>query len=193
MGIEEQPGSEELVRRIVAGDAQAEEDLILRFQPAIRAFLNARARPDLVDEVSQETMIGVICAIRAGKLREAGSLGAFVYGTAKRQLADAARKRARDTGDPLPEDYRHPSPGAEPALLVAARREIESLNETDRRIVSLTLIDGFRADEVAAALGVSAEVVRKRKSRALQKITEKLAPRSRNDAAERLNSMKGIQ
>jgi len=189
-GITEQFDSEGVVRRILEGDPAAEEKLILRFQPAIRAFLSARARPELVEEVTQETMIAVICAVREGKLRESSSLGAFVYGVARLQLADAVRRHAREVGERLPDNYDHAAPHIERELLTAARSEIAALNEADRRIVYLTLIQGLRAAEIAQELGMSPEQVRKRKSRALQRITERLAPRSQNGAGTRLSSVK---
>jgi RNA polymerase sigma factor (sigma-70 family) len=192
VSINQQFDPEEIVQRILAGDTLAEEDLILRFQPAIRAFVNARARADLVDEVTQETMMATICAVREGKLRNPASLAAFVYGIARLQLADATRRYARHSGDPLPADLEQAAPAVDPDLVTAARREIENLNETDRRILSLTLIDGFHAGEIADELGMSADLIRKRKSRALQRITERLAPRSRFGSGSRLSSIKAI-
>jgi len=137
-------------------------------------------------------MLATICAVREGKLRSPASLGAFVYGIARLQLADATRRHARHSGDPLPPDFEQAAPAVDPDLLTAAKREIDSLNETDRRILSLTLIDGFHAGEIAEELGMSAELIRKRKSRALQRIVERLAPRSRFGSGSRLSSIKVI-
>jgi len=131
----------------------------------------------------QETMIAVICAVRAGKLRDSGSLGAFVYGVAKVQLAEAVRKHTRAIGERLPDNYDHAAPFVEPELLTAARREIASLSDTDRRIVFLTLVSGLRAAEIAVDLGMNAEQVRKRKSRALQRISERLGASVTNSRA----------
>jgi DNA-directed RNA polymerase specialized sigma24 family protein len=42
----------------------------------------------------------------------------------------------------------------------------------------LSLVDGLRADDIAARIGITAEAVRQRKSRALKKLAEILGTRS---------------
>jgi RNA polymerase sigma-70 factor (ECF subfamily) len=178
-----------IITRILAGDASAEEELIARFEPRVRAFVWARtSQRDFVDEVTQETMLAMVLAIRDGKVREIEHFTAFLYGIARNQLADAVRKHARRRTDPLPEGYDCPAPSNEqdPELVESARREIETLEPSDRRILWMTLIDGFKPGEIATSLGMSAELVRQRKSRALRKIVDRLRPVSRSAGNLRL-------
>ena len=180
-----------IVTRILARDQQAEEELIARFQPRIAAFLSARtSRLDFIEEVTQETMLAALCALREGRLREPENLSSFVYGVARNRFADIIRKQAREKTDPLPDGFDRAAPAGEqdPELLAAARREIASLETADRRILWMTLIDGFKPGEIAATVGMSPELVRQRKSRALRKLVDKLRPLSQSGPRVRLNS-----
>jgi RNA polymerase sigma factor (sigma-70 family) len=177
-----------IVTRILAGESSAETELVECFQPRIRAFVRARtSNPEMVEDVAQNTIIAVICALREGKLRDASALSAFVYGVARNQLADAFRGQGRENAEPLKDDQDFPAPAAEqePETMETARREIEALEPTDRRILWACLIDGYKPGEIAAALGLSPEMVRQRKSRALKRLVEKLAPVSRNSPRPR--------
>lgn len=178
-----------IIDRILAGDTSAEEELIARFQQRVRLYVAARtSHPDYADEVTQETMLAAVLALREGKVREPEHLAAFILGIARNQLADAIRKQARRKTAPLPEGYDCPAPNQEqdPELVESARTEIETLEPSDRRILWLTLIDGFKPGEIAAQVGMSAELVRQRKSRALRKIVERLQPLSRSLRDQRL-------
>jgi RNA polymerase sigma factor (sigma-70 family) len=171
-----------VISRILTGDAAAEEELIARFQPRVRLYISVRtSHPDYADEVTQETMLAAIVALRQGKLREPDHLGAFILGIARNQLADAIRKDARRRTTAMPEGFDCPDPNQaqDPELVESARAEIETLEDGDRRILWLTLIDGFKPGEVARQIGMSSDVVRQRKSRALRRIADRLRPLSR--------------
>jgi RNA polymerase sigma factor (sigma-70 family) len=170
---------------ILVGDVTAEDALIKHFQPLVRAFLATRtSRTDLIEEVNQDTMFAAVLALRKGKLRDSANLSAFVHGIARNQLADAIRKQMRRKTDPLPDGFDCVAPALETEsdVLVAARREMESLEPADRRILWMTLIEGFKPGEIAAATGMTAELVRQRKFRALRKVVEKLQRVSRTRA-----------
>jgi RNA polymerase sigma-70 factor (ECF subfamily) len=62
------------------------------------------------------------------------------------------------------------------------REELKQLDPTDRRILLLTLVEGLKPAEIADRLGLSAEVVRARKSRAVKKIVESTRTRHKPDA-----------
>ena len=53
------------------------------------------------------------------------------------------------------------------------------LDPTDRTILLLTLIEGLKPTEIGARLGMSSEVVRTRKSRALKKTAQRVKDLSR--------------
>ena len=176
--------------RIAAGDRAAEEELIAYFAPRIRAFVASRAAGrDFAEEVVQDSMMALVSTLREGRLRDPGSLSALAYGIARNRLADAIRKKARDRTIPFPKDFDIPATATEqaPELVSAARTQIKTLDPVDRRILWMTLIDGFKPAEVAAATGMSSELVRQRKSRALKKLVESLKPLSRIGRGARLS------
>ena len=59
------------------------------------------------------------------------------------------------------------------------RRALAVLDSTDRKILLLTLIEGLKPGEIGARLGLTSEVVRTRKSRALKKAAERVKHLSR--------------
>ncbi len=172
----------------MSSDHAAEEELAARFRPRIEAFVAARtSRVDLIEEVTQETLIGVIQALRAGRVRDVANLSSYVLGIARNQFADALRKEARRRTTSLPDGFDVPAPPAvrDPELVEAARREIDNLDTVDRHILWMTMIEGFKPGELALSLGMSAELVRQRKSRAMKKVVEKLRPVSCSESGGR--------
>jgi RNA polymerase sigma-70 factor (ECF subfamily) len=169
----------DLVDRIGRGDSAAEGELAHQFRRRVFVMLLARLRHrDTAEELTQDTLIAVIAALRKGQLRQPSSLAAFVHGTA-RNLANnhlRARRTCRDevefTSDLQvavpPVDFE----GAQHTALV--RREIAVLEPTDRQILWRTLVGGEKPGEIARSLGLSPEVVRTRKSRAVRRLADRL-------------------
>jgi DNA-directed RNA polymerase specialized sigma24 family protein len=56
----------------------------------------------------------------------------------------------------------------------------------DRRILAFTVVDGLKPAQVAQELGVSAEVVRARKSRALKRLAGRYSGMRRAPLRDRL-------
>ena len=162
----------------IGGHGVDEEALIAHFAPRIRAFVASRAAGrDFAEEVVQDTMMALVCTVREGRVRE--NLGALAYGIARNKLADAIRKKMRDRTVPFPKGFDVAAQDQSSELVSAAQTEIETLEPVDRRILSMTLIDGCNAAEVAAAIGLSSEAVRQRKSRALKKLLSRIGIKSR--------------
>ena len=159
------------------GNRQAEDDLVSQFRPRVIAFLSVRRLDrDAVEEVAHEILMAVVCAAREGRVREPENLASFVYGVARNLLNDRLRRQAREKFDPLRpgDDFPAPAPGPEDERVRLARREIERLDPVDRNILLMTLVEGLKPGEIAAAMRMSSDVVRQRKSRSLKKIMERL-------------------
>lgn len=180
-----------LVERILAGDADAEQDLAVLFRRRVLAMMHARLRDrDAAEEVTQETLMAVITALRRGQLRQAASLAAFVHGIA-RNLANN-HIRTRHDAPPVVEisadfDLAVPPEDFEAnERLRLVRQALGQLEATDRTILTRTLCEGLKPGEIAQDLAMSAESVRTRKSRALKKVIDAVQRLSRSTRAYHL-------
>lgn len=161
---------------ILAGSPDCEREFAERFLPRLQLFFRARlANPELREEVTQETLVAALVALRAGKLREPGAMEAFVLGIARNLLAEALRQQAKDHSIAIGTaiEHRPIAPELAPEWQLAVRNELQELPPTDQRILWLILIEGFRPAEVAPQVGLTEEAVRQRKSRLLRQLHEK--------------------
>ena len=166
------------------GRSHSEDELVQRFHQ--RVFLIAYVRTgdrEAARDIAQETMLAVIRNLRAGRLLDSEKLPAYVCGTARNLINSHLRTRSRKPeGGPPPEelptsDCQLEVEQSERAFL--ARRAIARLEPADRLILLLTLADGMKPAEIAQRLGLSSEVVRKRRSRALERARQVLGMGSR--------------
>lgn len=141
---------------------------------AVRALGDADEARDAV----QETLARALAAIRDNRLPPGVPLEAFVYGIARHVIADVQRRRVRErgaTGDPG--DLPAPGPSALEALVDAEEREtvaraLAAIPTADRELLEWCFVDGERVAAIAVRLGEPAERVRKRKSRALERLRQ---------------------
>ena len=174
-----------LAARLASGDAAAEEEFVLLYRPRVLCVLRARLRDwEMARELADEALMGALQALRAGRLNEPARLSAFVAGTARNVANNHLRAKMRQ---PRPEPLEEELPGADPVAameeaerLELVRRVIAGLDEIDRAVLDLTLGQGLKPGEIARWLGLSPDVVRARKSRAIRKVIEEVKPASRN-------------
>jgi RNA polymerase sigma factor (sigma-70 family) len=177
-----------LAERIRQGDASAETELVHEFTRRIFVMGVVRTHDrEAARELVQDVLMAVIGALRKGQLQDADKLAAFVHGTARNLINNQLRiESQRPPLEPLPEDLAQVSlveqlEYAERGRLV--HRALESLGHQDRKILLMTLVEGHKPGEIAAALGLTSEVVRTRKRRALIKVTDLMKKKmSRNQA-----------
>jgi RNA polymerase sigma factor (sigma-70 family) len=161
----------------------AEQELVRLFADRVMFMALARTRDrEAARDVAQDVMLAVFRAVRDGQLHESERLAAFVYGIARNLINNYLRTRTRLKEDPL--DAALPlSPQADTAeteeRLGLVRRALRTLDLTDRTILLLTLVEGLKPGEIALRLGLTPEVVRTRKSRALKRTTERVKNLSR--------------
>jgi RNA polymerase sigma-70 factor (ECF subfamily) len=173
-----------LAARVQQGDRSAEEALVRLFEPRVWTLLNARLRDrEAARELLTDVLLAVLQAIRSHKLRDGERLAAFVAGTARNVLSNHRRKERRSPTCGALSLEAAPAASAPDAFEEAERREALSrelcrLEPTDRRILELTLEQGFRPAEIAKNLGLTGDVVRARKSRAIRKIVENVTAAS---------------
>ena len=160
----------------------AEAELVRLFADRVMFLALARTRdPEAARDLKQDVMLVVVRALRNGQLREAERLGAFVYGIARNLINNYLRSRSRAREDPIDAafDLASTPDAVDTDRRDLVRRVLGTLESTDRRILLLTLVEGLKPGEIAARLGLTAEVVRTRKSRALKKTTERVKKLSR--------------
>lgn len=166
-----------LAERIRQGDASAETELVHEFTHRIFVMGVVRTRDrEAARELVQDVLMAVIGALRKGQLKDPEKLAAFVHGTARNLINNQLRSESqRPPLEPLPEDLARASlverlEDAERVRLV--HQALERLGQEDRKILLMTLVQGHKPGEIATALGLTSEVVRTRKLRALKKVTD---------------------
>jgi RNA polymerase sigma-70 factor (ECF subfamily) len=121
-----EPGEAEvatdLVRRIGAGDALAESELVARYSRGIH-FLLVRlgAPPELAEDFHQETFRIVLERLRRRGLADPAGLAPFLRGTARNLMLAERRKTAQRRTEADSEGLEraaHPAPGQLSAVLL---------------------------------------------------------------------------
>ena len=165
-----------LVERIQSGDQAAEEALVRYFQPRVAAMLLARTHDrEVALDLQQEVLWESIAALRRGQLREPLKLPGFVLAIARNLLNNYFRSsQHRPQMTELPDNLKA---SVTDTVLdnerdLAVQHALERISVRDREILHLTLVDGATPAQIARRLGLSSEVVRQRKSRAIRQVQE---------------------
>jgi len=189
--------NEQLLKRIAAGDRDAEREFALRYMQPVRTMLMARSRnPDLSSDLQQEVMIEAICALRRGQLREPAKLSGFVIGIARNRLNNHFRANRRTETLEVPDDL--PDLSSETERVEDQQREsaamevIAGLDPLDRKILEMTLVEGLKPGVIAERLQLSPEMVRQRKLRATRRVTETVRSQSQMPSANHISVGKVI-
>jgi RNA polymerase sigma-70 factor (ECF subfamily) len=183
-----------LAERIRQGDSSAENEFARLFSEKVLIMNLARVHDrEAARDLTQETMLAVLRALRNGHIREPERLGGFVHGTALNLIHNHLRARFHEPKhQPLPDELASPDL-SESAETVEQRRLVERslqrLDPIDRRILLLTLVEGMKPREIARNLGLKPECVRQRKSRAVKKVIEQVRKLSRKRTGKPLTQV----
>ena len=157
------------------GDAAGAE--LERIRAGVR-IMAARALgdADAAEEASQETMVRLLRALSTGT-SVGSSLGAYARGIALHVIADQRRSARRTIAhDPAILDLRSAALDDPLVRLEAAERQravdraFAQLDAADQRLLRQCYYDGKTSAEVAADTGEPASRIRKRKSRAIERL-----------------------
>jgi len=184
-----------LVERVIREDPEAEEVLVRRFAPRVRAMALARTRDaEAARDLTQEILVAVVLAVRRGQLRDHLRIAPFIHGVARNLINNHLRGRREPMSIPdgeegivLPTVEHEMRTAEERRLLMQA---LATLSPSDRQVLALTLIDGQTPAEIAETVGLSPDVVRTRKSRALKRVAEALRALSRLGPGTPLGSIR---
>src|SRR5215467_2971439 len=129
----------ELVRRIGAGEREAEAELFRRMAPRIRLYGLRHLRDEHgAEDLTQQVLITTLEALRAGRLREPEKLASFVLGTCRMTVLDlrrGARRKERlleQFGVDLLTPVQPPMPLLDQQKLA---RCVQNLKERERAVV----------------------------------------------------------
>ena len=155
----------DLVRRVQAGDPDAEQALVEHYSRGILFLLRRLTRdPALADDLHQETFRLVIEKVRADELREPEKLSAFVHQIARNLTIAEFRRRARhQTVDGSGGVSRLPNPEPGPLRHLLAkehaalvRRLLDQLDtDRDREILFHFFVAEKPKETICATLGLS--------------------------------------
>ena len=169
--------SASLALRIAAGDKEAEEELVQVYGQRIWMLIKARTGDiDGARDLTHDVLVSVLRALRNDQLKKPESLAAFIFSTARNQASNHLRRGWKRTGgEPLRPDVKGVWPTD--AFQVEEKKalfleSLKHLDATERQILVMTLVEGLKSGEIANRLGIKPELLRKRKSRAIQKVIE---------------------
>ena len=170
------------------GDPIAEEQFATYFMGRVFLAIMSRLRNrEVARELAQDVILAALCALRNGQVRQPEKLAAFVYGITLNTIKNHQRSEARHPTQVSfgPEMAIPDNPGVmnDPGEVHLMRQALDLLDSSERGILLMTLVEGLKPGEIAQRLGLSSELVRKRKSRAIHKVTEQIRRKmSRNGA-----------
>lgn len=167
-------------------DAPIDRDALEALRPGLRLLaLRALGDAAAAEEVAQESLARAVAAAERGTLVRRGGTAAFVAGIARHVISDRQRAFSREA--PLAAADGIPAESADPLERMLAddeaaevRAALGELATGDRELLRLSYYEGHGPAEIAAMTGEPSDRIRKRKSRALERLRELLAA-SRND------------
>ena len=147
-----------------------------RLRPGLQILaLRSLGSMAAAEEAAQETLTRALVALQNGQPRDLDKIPAFVSGIARHVIADACRARTKEVPlDAMPEPAAAPV-DALAALISTAEQEavhaaLAQLSSAERELLRLAFFEGLTPGDIAARLGQPAERIRKRKSRALERL-----------------------
>lgn len=180
-----------LLRRARAGEARAAEELVRLYEPQIQRVVRVRLtdarlrrQMDSID-VCQSVMGEFFFRVSMGQfeLRSSGELVALLAQMARNKLINLAKRHhaeKRDIGRQISITDDMPSlPGREhtPSMIVARDELLQAcrrlMTDEERRLTEARA-EGRNWDELAVEFGVSPDALRKRHTRALDRVAENL-------------------
>lgn len=166
-----------LAERIREGDASAETELVAEFTQRIFVMAVVRTHDrETSRDLVQDVLMAVILALRKGQLQDAEKLAGFVHGTARNLINNRLRSQSQQPPiEPLPDDLAQAGLAKQLDDRERVRllhQSLERLEPEDRKILFMTLIEGSKPAEIATTLGLTSEVVRTRKLRAVKKVAD---------------------
>jgi len=182
----------EFIGRIRAGDDQAAQELVERYEPVIRREVRLRLKDPRLNsqfdwtDVCQSVLASFFLRAASGQydLEEPGQLLKLLVVMTRHKLANQERRhraerrdyRRREPCEPEELEGR-PVPDPSPSRMVAGRELLEEfrrrLSQEERELVDLRA-QGCEWPEIAAKLGGTAQARRKQFARAVDRVEQQI-------------------
>ncbi len=162
--VERQTFDSAYVQRLAQSDPDTERDFAAYFGALLAIKLRSRLRSaDQIADVTQETFLRVLKALRQSGIENPEALGAYVNSVCNNVLFELYRQQSRLTEPP--EDRSSPAPLADEELVSAEQRQqvrqvMQELPEKDRMILRWLFFEERDKEEVCRTLGVDREYLR---------------------------------
>jgi RNA polymerase sigma-70 factor (ECF subfamily) len=157
-------------------DREAEAELFRRMAPRVRLYgLRHLRNEQAAEDLTQQVLLTVLEALRAGRLHEPEKLASFVLGTCRIMVLDLRRNAHRK--ERLMEQFGHdmPAPVPSPAPMLdheQLARCVQNLKEREKTVVVMSFYDEQTSADVANFLGISEANVRVIRHRAIHQLRE---------------------
>ncbi len=196
-GSPSEPNDHELVRRCLAGEARAFEQLVEKHQRLVFGVaLSGAHDPAQAEDVAQEAFVEAWRDLP--RLRDPARVGSWIAGIARnlahRWERHTARRRRREATamQAPPEIVATPHDSTvERETRTLVREALAEIPEAYREVLVLYYMQGHSVAEVANGLGVSEDVVKQRLSRGRRALRASLETRVEG-ALEQLAPSKGF-
>jgi len=167
----------ELVRLVAGADARkelAEASLFERYAPRVRVYGKKHLKSAaLAEDLTQQVMLKVLEAIRAGRVEEPERLASFVFGTCRLvgwDLVRADQRQRKIEREAEGIQVQSLQPGTSEGDVLRLLHCMQGLAEREAQVVRMTYMEDREAEEIASRLGVSSGNVRVIRCRALAKL-----------------------
>lgn len=192
-----QPGDEDLLNRMLAGDAEAFEALYDRRQGGVyRYALRMSGSPVMAEDVTQDVFIEFMRDARQFDPAR-GTVAGYLFGIARHKLLRRLQRErllisidADDSGEEDPRLAGNGSEDHDPLELLSRRETIDSVRQAVtalpvhyREVVVLCNLHEMSYEQAAGIIGVPVGTVRSRLNRAKAMLADKLRTSRRATAA----------
>jgi len=175
----------DLVRRVAAGDKEAEERLCQKYRERVLVLVRIKTGyHKAAEDICQEILIALLEAARKGNIKEPQKLSSFVNGIFSHKVHDWFEERQTQKAEVNPDkvepELLDPEQGALDQIITDEEQAkidqvLDNLKERERKILQLRYFYEWSHEEISKKLNLQPEAVRQAAARAIKKIRRKLA------------------
>ena len=173
-----------LVRRCLGGERDAFHELTVRYYRPVGAFLLKRVqRPDVVEDLAQETFLEAYRSLKAGRRPE--NFSSWLFGIAVHCCGKWLRRKRPALFDPADPPDLPPTPHAaaeaeereeQEQRLTMLEQGLTVLPPETRTLLEMKHRQGKTCEQIAAELRQPVGTIKSQLSRAYKALRERLAP-----------------